>query len=77
MRLKRGEAEQKAVEFLTRTRRRARSNRNVVFLLSQVSQGGRKGGRNGEKMKRKQERSATNKKGEKRVFQGCDTGILR
>ena len=37
----REEAEQKAVEFLTRTRRRARSNRNCVFLLSQVSHGGR------------------------------------
>ena len=36
----REEAEQKAVEFLTRTRRRARSNRNCVFLLSQVSHGG-------------------------------------
>ena len=36
----RGEAEQKAVEFLSRTRRRARSNRNCVFVLSQVSHGG-------------------------------------
>ena len=36
----REEAEQKAVEILTRTRRRARSNRNCVFLLSQVSHGG-------------------------------------
>ena len=36
----REEAEQKAVEFLAHTRRRARSNRNCVFLLSQVSHGG-------------------------------------
>ena len=36
----REEAEQKAVEFLARTRMRASSNRNCVFLLSQVSHGG-------------------------------------
>ena len=36
----REEVKQKAVEFLARTRRRARSNRNCVFLLSQVSHGG-------------------------------------
>ena len=36
----REEVKQKAVEILARTRRRARSNRNCVFLLSQVSHGG-------------------------------------
>ena len=36
----REEVKQKAVEFLARTRRHARSNRNCVFLLSQVSHEG-------------------------------------
>ena len=61
------------MEFLTRTRRRARSNRNCVFLLSQVSHGG------GIRKERGENKvgSATKRKEENRVFQGCDTGILR
>lgn len=70
----REEAEQKAVEFLARTRMRARSNRNCIFFavtsVTRREKFGRKGGEN-------KVGSATKRKEENRVFQGSDTGILR
>ena len=70
----REEAEQKAVEILTRTRRRARSNRNCVFFaVTSVTRRRNSEGKVGEN----KVGSATKRKEENRVFQGCGTGILR
>lgn len=74
LRLKREEEEQKAVELLARTRSaRAFQPQLCFFAVTSVTRRGkfgRKGGKN-------KVGSATKRKEENRVFQGCDTGILK